>query len=98
MTLNDFIVRWNNNHRYDFWWRQKHNIAFNSEQHRQANPVDIAFEYFENALANKTLEDIRGEEEKDKLLKKGTWIKRNEKQKEREKELMSKIDWSKYNG
>lgn len=94
MTLSEFIVRWNNSNRYDFWWRQKHNVAFGSEQHRQADPLDIVFEYFENLMANQTLQDMNDDKERKKLIKSGQWIKVSEEQKQRERELIDNLDLS----
>jgi len=95
VTVIEFITRWNNIYRYDYWWRQKHNVAFNSEQHRQVSPIDIAFEYFENSLANQTLQQFNDDKDKQKVIKKtGQWIKVNEQQKQREKELIDNLDLS----
>lgn len=94
MNLNDFTKDWNNKWRYDYWWRQKHNIAFGSEQHRQMNPIDVAFEYFENKLVIDVKNDLDKKEENEKLLKQGTWIK--EKESIITDELWDKMDWKNF--
>lgn len=76
MTFNDEISRWNTRFRYDFWWRQKHGIAFGSPEHRAANQIDISFEYFESRMYEKAITDYREEKKKRKEYEKtGMWIK-----------------------
>jgi hypothetical protein len=53
-SLKQFISYWNSSFLVDFWFRQKHNIAFNSESHRQSCFIDQLFEYYEE----KSLNDI----------------------------------------
>jgi hypothetical protein len=96
MTLKEFIIKWDNSHSKDFWWRQKHNIAFNSSGHREANQVDITFEYLEDLLSKKVVESVELSEEKKKRLKEtGMWIKEQEIDKEKLKEEFDDIDISK---
>jgi hypothetical protein len=44
------IIVWNNRFPIDRWYRQKHNIAFNSSIHRESNFLDQLFEYREDEL------------------------------------------------
>lgn len=75
MTFNDEISKWNARFRYDFWWRNKHGIAFGSKEHRAANQIDISFEYFESRLYEKAIADYRADKEKkEKYKKTGMWI------------------------
>lgn len=48
--LDNFIVRWNNKFPLDYWWRNKHGVAFNSEIHRSTCPIDIYIESREQKL------------------------------------------------
>lgn len=93
MTLREFVLDWDNTWRYDYWWRQKHNVAFNSEEHRAARQEDIAFEYIENKLAQEAIEDLKQEEEREKMRKNGQWMKSNI-DPNKQKELFEKINWS----
>lgn len=98
MTLKDFIIKWNNSHKHDYWWRQKHNITFDSEQHRNTTQVSIAFEYFEDVLANETLKKFEQDKEKHEHLKKtGQWIREVQMDKEKLKEDFENLDISQFN-
>lgn len=73
--VEEYISSW---HRFavDYWWRKKYNIPFNSPQHRQANFIDMLFEFREELVLqrqqNKT-EQEREERENRKLgIKKDT--------------------------
>lgn len=57
------VVSWNNKFPLDYWWRKKHSISYGSEQHREANYLDMLFEYEEDKLM---LEASRPEEDKNK--------------------------------
>lgn len=93
MTLRECVVKWDNLYRYDFWWRQKYSIPFNSEQHRAANQLDIAFEYFENAMSNKALEKYKEDDAKKEELKKtGQWLRESEGNKEKLQEAFDKLN------
>ncbi len=95
MTLAQIILKWDDSYRYDFWWRQKHNIPFNSKQHREANQFNIAFEYFENHLANKATEQFKHDEERRREYEKsGQWMKIDTKI---EQEIFDKIDLDSFN-
>lgn len=53
VTANDlkgYIYWWNNKYPFDRWWREKHNIAFNSQQHQEACLIDQRLEYEEYLL------------------------------------------------
>lgn len=47
------VIWWNNSFPADKWWRDKHNIPFNSSKHRETSQVDIYFEYLEEKLFKK---------------------------------------------
>lgn len=96
MTLTDLVLKWNNQWRYDYWWRRKYNVAFNSEAHRNVSQIDIKFEFIESTLANKQMEKSKEREERLKEFKEtGKWI-RESIDKNREDELFSKMDLSNF--
>jgi len=96
MTLKEFIIKWDNSHSHDFWWRNKHNVAFNSKEHREASQIDITFEYLEDLLSKKVVEQVENSEEKKKRFKEtGMWIKEQEIDKEKLKEEFDEIDINK---
>jgi hypothetical protein len=62
--LKQFISFWNSNFPLDFWWRQKHNIPFNSPSHCTSSFIDQVFEYYEEESYNKiTLKSIEKKKE-----------------------------------
>lgn len=79
MHLDELVAKWNNLFRYDYWWRQKHNVAFGSKQHREMLPSDIAFEYFEHQATENVIAEIKQEKKKEKLLKEGNVFNANKK-------------------
>ena len=92
MTLRELVVKWDNQWRYDYWWREKHNIPFNSKAHREANQRDIAFEYMENHLSNKAIDKYKNDEDKKHELEKtGQWMKEGDNSKKIQ-EAFDKID------
>jgi hypothetical protein len=58
----------------DYWWRKKHEIPFNSLEHRKVLIEDITFEYEEEQLY-KNLYD-----EETYILNSGQWLKTSNKQ------------------
>ena len=46
--IRDKIVHWNINFPTDRIWREKHNIAFNSKEHRETSFLDQLFEIEED--------------------------------------------------
>jgi hypothetical protein len=45
-----FMIRWNNKFPVDRWWRQKHNIPFLSERHREQSFLSQVMEYEEELM------------------------------------------------
>jgi hypothetical protein len=93
MTLRELVLEWDNEWRYDYWWRKKYNIPFNSERHREANQIDIAFEFMENQITNESLDQLKLDEENKKMLERGEYIRSNFDEK-KQKELFDKMDIS----
>ena len=67
--IRKFIEKWNVDFPIDRWWRKKHNIPFNSEEHRGHSLLDMRIEYEEDVMyneihsvsLNKTYDPGRGE-------------------------------------
>lgn len=49
----NLVYRWNNKFPIDHWYREKYNIRFNSEEHRNVSFEDMIFEYIECSIYNK---------------------------------------------
>lgn len=89
MSSLEFMQLWNAKWKNDYWWRQKHNVAFNSEAHRAMDPIDIHLEYVEHQLAQQQIEKmVRAEKNADRINK-GEWIEEN-----KERSAVSKV-WDK---
>lgn len=96
MTLVDEIEKWNAKWKRDWPWRQKHNIAFGSKEHRESNQVDIAFEYIESNLYNQAINGLKKEEEKKKKLQEtGMWISESKMEKSEEDKLWESMELTK---
>lgn len=61
--ISNFVINWNNRFPIDYWWRKKYNIPFNSEKHRQANFIQMFYEYEEEREMKKLFDKISKEEE-----------------------------------
>lgn len=48
--IQDFIINWNSNFPLDRWWREKYNIPFNSEKHRQMSLIDMRIQFEEDKI------------------------------------------------
>ena len=84
--LREEIIDWNIRFPIDRWWRNKHNIAYMSSAHRESNFLDQLFEYEEEKLFEKLMNN-------DYKPNQGDWLKvpkRNELSIEEEFNLMKK--------
>lgn len=68
------IIDWSNKFPLDSTYRRKHNIIFNSPQHRELNQIDIYFDWLESKIHEEFLEEARRDIENEKLFARGTWI------------------------
>jgi len=93
MTLKEYVIKWENAWRYDYWWRKKHNIPFNSAAHREVTQLDIAFEYFEEEMSNKAFKKLNEEEE----IKKGKITRQTKTDESKEDELFNKMKLDSFN-
>jgi hypothetical protein len=57
--LKDFIYSWNKKYPFDFIWRKKYNISFNSPQHRAMSLIDIKIDLLETQIINESLEIVK---------------------------------------
>jgi hypothetical protein len=57
------INNWNSKFPIDYWWRKKYNIPFGSPAHRDANLIDMFYDYEEEKIMNKIIESMTSEEE-----------------------------------
>ena len=64
--LNDFILEWHSTP-VDYWWRQKYNVPFGSQRHREMNPIDMVIEYQEEELLKEIKQQIEREDEEKEL-------------------------------
>lgn len=94
----EFIIEWNYKFPLDKWWRDKHGVALFSEEHLNANQLNIALEYQEN-LVFKEFEDRADElSRKREAYSKGIWITKPEPKNGKEfTDLFDKIDVSTIN-
>lgn len=90
--MKEQILKWNNDWRYDFWYRQKYKIAFNSLEHREANQLDIVFEYIESNIIKEILNEREEEKKREERFKKDGWISESQSSKEKIIEAFNKID------
>jgi len=67
-SLEDFVYNWNNNFPIDRWWRQKHQIPFNSPVHRDSCFIDMYFEFLEDRLWEKVVKSGEKERDEDRYI------------------------------
>jgi len=56
--MRDLLIHWNNQFPFDRVYRQKHNIAFGSEEHRRVNQIDVYNDILEDKLFDKFCENL----------------------------------------
>ena len=62
-NLKTFVNEWNIFYPIDRWWREKHEVAFNSQTHRGTSFIDMAFEYTEDRVFNRIRQELRKKKE-----------------------------------
>jgi hypothetical protein len=55
LDVKRFVNYWNTLFPLDYWWRQKHHVAFNSQEHRNYNFIDQLFEFYEDQMMKSSL-------------------------------------------
>lgn len=73
-----YVYDWNIRFPLDRWWREKHGIPFGSKEHRDANFIDILYEYTEDKMVAEYLRDKDKETEETEVYKAGAgdWLTR----------------------
>lgn len=90
----NFIIQWNNVWKYDYWYRNKYGIAFNSSEHRGLSPIDIKFQYEEDRIFSRERVHYKKQRENlEEFEKTGNWLKYREP--ENMDELFDALDISK---
>lgn len=90
------MAEWNNTFPLDHWWRKKHNIPYNSLDHKSANQLDIYFEWLEEQMFEEYQKQIKIDDENIKLYDKGILLK-EQKIEEEDDNLFDKIDVRVFN-
>ena len=78
--LRSQLIDWNNSFPLDRIYRQKHNILFNSDDHRRLCQVDIYLDWLESELFKEYEADFIQGEKRAELYKKGIWLREPEEQ------------------
>lgn len=47
-----FVIKWNNDFPIDRWWRNKHNVAFGSQRHKEVDFIQMFLEYEEDIMVS----------------------------------------------
>lgn len=63
--LRKFISNWNIKYPYDKEWRERHNIPFLSQKHREMVLLDILLEKIENDLYEEAISNWKKKKEKE---------------------------------
>lgn len=75
--LKKFVVQWNNRFPIDRWWRNKHKVAFLSEEHRKCSFFNQLMEFEEDKIFFE-LQKKKEEEKKKKTTEYipniGSWL------------------------
>ena len=70
-NLRRFVYSWNNRFPIDYWYRQKHRMAFGSVAHRESSFIDQLVEFCEDSMINiKKVDKIVYKPDKGEFLKK----------------------------
>ena len=48
--IDELVRRWNKEWRFDYIYRHKYKISFNSPEHRALNPIDVKFDFLEERI------------------------------------------------
>lgn len=87
-----FIVEWNNIFPLDREFRKKHNIAFNSPEHRAICQMDVYVNWLEDQMFEEHEVELVEYFKKQKLYEKGEWISERILSDKVEEELFDDID------
>lgn len=76
-----FMLKWNNEHPYDYWWRTKHKVAFLSKEHKECSFVSQVLEYQEDLIYQEIKDKNKktdGSNKDEYIPNIGEWLKRKE--------------------
>lgn len=65
----NYIINWNRLYPIDYWWRKKHKIPFGSVKHRQANFIQMYYEYEEEKMINDVIKKSKEEHKDEDFIK-----------------------------
>ena len=75
--IKEFVYWWNSQFPFDYIWRNKYNIPFNSSQHREMSFIDIKIEIEESKLYKELPELIKKQrDDKENYAITGDWLNR----------------------
>jgi len=92
----EFIINWNKTFSKDLWYRRKYEIRFNSKEHRELSPLDIAMEYEEYMLIENEKARKLKYEERSKLYAEGKIVVTRENEEET-KQFFESLDLDSFN-
>lgn len=97
VNLKKFVFWWNTEFPIDRWWREKHEVAFNSDLHRNFSFIDELFEFQEDMIFKELRERRKeaGKEEK-YIPGRGNWLGTRELSQKEIDDIYDNIDLSKY--
>ena len=75
MNLQGAIISWDNAWKFDYLFRRKYKVPFNSSEHRKMNQIDQRLDLLESEIYDDQLENYRKEDKELEELKKGVWFK-----------------------
>lgn len=87
--IREFMIWWNTTFPVDYWYRQKHKIAFNSKDHRDITLFDILCEWEEDNLTTQIQNDFYNEKQFEDYKQTGSWLRDS-------KEESTKQDWDQF--
>lgn len=95
--ITDLVLHWNNKFKYDYLFRRKFNIPFNSSEHRALSPIDVKFAVLEEKMILEERKKYqRIEAERKKYEETGQWLRKRKLSEQQEEELFSLIDFRGY--
>jgi len=62
-----YIINWNRQYPIDYWWRKKYNIAFGSEEHRQATFIQMYLDFEEEKRMKVIIQKLKEQPEEDEF-------------------------------
>lgn len=94
-NLDELIIQWNIQYRYDRRWRKKYNIPFGSKEHLEASQIDIYFDIKEDILFEKLEKEyLESKKDKQEYEKTGKFLKERKLSQKDEDALYKKIKLS----